>query len=371
MLMWLFAVALGAPTLLHGTDEAPARRRVWVDLRTLDVELRTPADLVREPEPYLVRATVQTPCKGPASTNYDVLRILSDADELRMAMRADDAWAEVDRAKAVWACLNEPADAIVGERLHFLAGIAAHYRGDASGAIAAFRDALRYNPSLAWNDDFAPDARPAFLSAQQSIETPITVTLVPQTAAIALRVDGRSLVPRDGVLEIPAGFHLIQLADGPTFWADLKANDWLVVPDQLTDDLLKAVSEEAGRNRLTGLLYDAPVQRPVYVPDRRTTWAWDGNWTEHRPPLFRRMARPLIVTGAVAFLGGVAWMAIESTQAQARQAEPFDPDLDTPGHQALINDHQANQIRWGTALGVATLGGLTLAGGSIALVVTW
>lgn len=370
MLILIAAAHAGPPTLLHEQDPVRARRRVWRDLRVFDVELRTPGSLLRQQTPYLVRAALSEPCQGPPSDNATILRQLDEAEELRLSLRAAEAWERLDAARGSWACIAEPADAVVGARMHFLVGIAEHARGNPEGAAQAFRAALRSDPELAWDDDFAPDARPAFDAAKAEVRPTVSVTVVPAGAELALRVDGRSLVPRDGVFELRAGPHLLQLSDGPTFWAELQQDDWLVVPGQMPPQLLTGIDQPEERARVEGLLVDAGANEPVLVAGRTSTWAWSGEWRQHRPPLGRRVGRPLVVAGGALLTGGLVWMAVEGAEARQRH-DAASEAFDTAAYQVLQAEQQAGLTRYKLATGLSALGGLTVLGGGVMVVATW
>jgi len=366
MILPLASAALAAPLLVPGPDPGQAARRARLDLGARDVEIREVGDLPRSDDPYLVRTGPAKRCAGTATTE-GIRRWLSEAEELRVVMRADEALERLEQAREGWICLGEPAEATLGARLHFLLGGARHAHGDHAGARQAFRAALRSDPDLGWDPDFAPDARPALEAERDAVNDPVRITVVPADAPVALRVDGRSVTVRRGGFDLVPGRHLIQAGDA-TLWVDVREDDWLVVPRYVDPSLVARVGTVEGRVQLTGLV--AELSEPVLVPDQRETWRWhDDRWTVHRAPLARRASRPLALSGAAVLLAGATWMVAERVAADARAAA-VDGDLDTPGYEALQDRDQAGRTRFGVATAVASAGALG-AGLGVTWGVTW
>lgn len=282
-----------------------------------------------------------------------------------------DAWRDrLEEAESAWACPDELADATLGARLHFLQGIAHASAGDEAKAADAFRTALRSDPELAWDPDFAPDARPIFDRVRN--EDPpkaLTLTLIPTDQPAALRIDGRTSKLEAGTTTIPAGLHLVQLEGSPPLWAQFEQDAWLVVPAGVRSTRLD-VQSASGRAAFDALAEGYDLPRLLVPTAKQTFERTPEGWTPHRPPLGRRVALPLMVTGAVVAAAGAGWMAVESTAGQQR-VDQVGPDLDTASYDALGKAHRAGRARWTGAAGLVAAGGLVAGAGVTLRVVAW
>ena len=72
--------------------------------------------------------------------------------------------------------------------------------------------AIRIKPDLQWNNTFAPDAKPIFDSAKEEFSklNSVPLTLVPETAASSLWINGTPLLDVDNP-SIYAGTNIIQI----------------------------------------------------------------------------------------------------------------------------------------------------------------
>lgn len=369
MLIGLLDVALAGPVVVPGPDLDHTERRVRIDLLARDITLRPARDLPRDSAPYLVRTPPWTRCTGPRTSTDLVLQRISEAEELRLAMRAEASLERLHRGEQAWICLGESTDATLGARLYFLLGIAHHARGDAPAATDAFRAALRSDPDLPWDERFAPDARATFDAARaEPRPASVRLTLVPPDAPITLHLDGRVIAPRDGGFDVPSGPHLMQV-DGVTRWADLQADDWLVIPRWVDDELVAGVETSIGRTQLAGLLEG--IDEPVLIADQRSTWEYaSGTWSEHRAPVARRLARPLTVAGLVIAAGGAGWWVAEEVARNQRIAS-IDEGLSTPDYDAIVARDEAAQRRRGLAAGTVGVGLVTAGFGVTWMVTQW
>lgn len=371
-MLTILALALAdPPVMLYDEPLAEALSRLENDLGPTEVRPRRPTELLPPGPPRLVGAETLRPCAGPPTRNAELLRLLAEAEELRVALRPAEVSERLAAGLSAWACLGEPADPTLGARLHFLVGIQRQAAGDGSGADEAFRAALRSDPALAWDPDFAPDARPRFDAARaERPPASVTLTVVPPEAAITLRVDGRVVVARDGRFELAAGRHFVQLEDGSGVWGDLVADAWLLVPARLDDGIVHEADAEAGRRVLEGVVRAAALPPPVYVPTAHGTWTWAEGWSRARVGPAEKLDLPLVLAGGAAALGGGAWMGVERAAATGRQGR-VDGGLDSGGYEALEAEHAAGLGRWRAATGLTLAGGAVLSLGATLVVVTW
>jgi len=370
MLMVLSALA-AEPVVLYTDPADEALRQVARHTGVHNVEPRRVEGLLNADQPYWVGAEPVERCTRGAGTNADLLRLLGEAEELRLAMQIDPWRDRLDQATSVWTCLDEPADASLGARLHFLRGIAAITVPDELAAAEAFRTARRSDPDLAWDPDFSPDARPVFdRVTREQPPRDVRLQLVPAAAEAVLRVDGRVLSARDGKVTVPAGLHLVQLQDGPTWWLDLADDASLVLPTAVGPALLEGVDDPTTQRDLEALARSAGVQT-LYVPGAKRTWEWsDAGWVGHRTPLRRRLAAPLLVGGAAVGLAGVGWMVAE-TQAGRGRLDEASPTLGSVGYRSLEQQHTAGQTRWTAAVALAASGGVVAGIGGTFGILSW
>ncbi|MBX2801772.1 MAG: hypothetical protein KTR31_29100 [Myxococcales bacterium] len=375
MLILATTAFAGPPAMLHADELARARRRVEADLGIETVRQVTATELITSSETHFVRAERIEQCTGEPTDNARILRLIGEAEELRLTMRPDLARATLLQGASAWACLGEPADATLGARLYFLLGVVAFAVGDPLAAADAFRVALRSDPDLAWDRDTAPDAREVFerVRAERSYE-PVTVTLVPHDAELALRIDGRSVAPLEGQLTVSRGPHLVQLALGDraqSLWVWIDDDDWLILSQQVDDSLVREIDEPRARRSVEGLVEAAGLERPVVAPGRRSTWTLDESWIETRPPFVRRARLPMSAAGAALLLGGGLWLSREARMARGRLNELQTGGLDSDAYDLLVRDHATGRTRHSVALGVAGVGVGILGAGGLMWVATW
>ena len=375
--MLIFTTAFAAdPVLLYADDLEAAQRRVELHAGIENTQPVRPTELVKGSSPYFVRASPVERCAGVPTKNADILRIIGEAQELRLTMRPDLAQARLEEGVAAWACLEEPADAAVGARLHFLLGVVAFANRDSLAASDAFRTARQSDPDLAWDPDTAPDARALFDRVQkEKAADSVTLTLVPTDAELALRIDGRSLAPTSGQLTTSEGLHLVQIARAEgtlSLWVEFNEDDWLVLPQQVHDGLAKDSDAPRVRLSVEGLVESAGIEPPLLVPSRRSTWILERNWREVRAPFVRRARGPITAAvGTVLLLGGSAWVLGELIAAEQRLDVQSAGRLSSADYNALSRAHTAGRTRHAVALGVAGAGAGMFGLGSVMWVATW
>jgi hypothetical protein len=365
------ALADDRPVLLYREPLDRALAQVRREADPGELQPRRLEELVQGDTPYLVGTTPLSPCTGAPRRNADVLRLISEAEELRIAMRTDESWARLAEGRSAWACLAEPADATLGARLHFLVGIALLGQGDEQGAADAFRIALRSDPALEWDPDFAPEGRPAFEAVRAEPAAPtVSIRVVPPDSPVGLRVDGRTLALQGGVGEVARGTHLIQTQDGVSLWAEFHADAWLVLPTAVDEGLLDQAREPAGRLALQGVAAGAGVQA-LYLPTTGGTWALSqGDWTRHRVPLARRLGGPALVAGGAVAVTGLTWMLVEGQRATAI-AEEVDTGTSSAAYADIQARHDGARERWTAAAGLGVGGAVLAAAGGVMIGVTW
>lgn len=364
----LLSAFAGEPVVLYEEEPERALRRVSRHTGITEARPRRWSELLAGEPPLIVGAETLEPCRGEAASNAELLKLLGLAEELRLAMRTEAWHATLADAEQAWSCLSEPADATLGARLYFLLGIAAFAEGDPLAAARSFEAALRSNPSLDWDEDFAPDAREVFEEVRsRPSPVPVAMRLVPGGSTPPLRVDGRTPVVQDGVVEIPAGLHLLQLEEEGRIWARLDGDAWLFLPGPTPDPASEAQTL-AGRHRLEGLAAGAGVDH-LLVPSGSLTWELvEGSWARRRTPAARRFGPPLALAGLTLAAAGALWMGAERRTA-AQHIDAVDDRTDTAAYAELDRLHASSRLRWTAGLGLLG-GGALVAGAGVTLVVT-
>jgi hypothetical protein len=375
----VLALAADPPVLLYAPPLDDALTRVHQHTELTDVTPRRLTELVPDGPPLLVGPTAlsEHTCGPGPHTNAQILRILAEADELRLAMRVEEVESRLEAGVAVWQCLDEPADAAPGARLFFLLGVHRFASGDAEAARQAFAAALRSNPSLAWDADFPPDARPLFDSLRDTPPAADHVLqLVPGLASVGMRVDRRAVVWDGGQTHLSAGPHLIQL-QSPTnallsrHWVTVSGPGYVVVPAALDDAMTAEVGRPRVQQELDGVLAAAGMQQAVVVPTERAVWMRDTDgWREVRVPVVERLGLPLLIGGAVLAVGGGAWAVVERSTGQDLAGQ-VGGSTNTAAYSQLSTDYSAARRRYSVATAISTTGVLSLGASTAFLVIPW
>lgn len=316
------------------------------------------------------RATVEgaAPSTCAAPTNAAAVRDALTKAESEVAYENwDGARLRIGEAVAAMGCLAEPAEASVGARVQFLSGIVRVSGGDAVGAETAFREAIAFQPGLAWDEAFTPDWRPPFDAASRAANPPARVMLGPGLAATSsVWLDGRPMPVTAATFTVPEGPHLLQLI-GQTIEtlrivARADAPVLVSIPDQVGPDLITHADEPAVQAWLGLHLASTWPGRAVYV--------WTGDTLLDATRDFAVVPVPVvdapkqdrgrglfiggIATGAVGVLGTGLGVAGYLTNAHAVPGESHD-------------DYVGRVTAAGRGAGMATLGLAFVGAGGVAL----
>lgn len=99
-------------------------------------------------------------CASEPTGPEELREAIARADEAFAYMEFGQATAHLVAASELLACLRDPVDPQLAARLFFLQGVAAQRAGSDLMADEAFRRALFFEPTLAWDDSMTPRARP-------------------------------------------------------------------------------------------------------------------------------------------------------------------------------------------------------------------
>lgn len=262
-----------------------------------------------------------------------------------------------ERARAAAVCDGADADGL--SRLGFLEGIAALEAGDEAAARDAWRMALRRDPQLGWDPDYAPELQRVF-DAVASEPTPASVRfdVIP---GIEVAIDGREASAPIAALP---GEHLLELSGAGRHWITLpEAPDALVVPAAFPPDALGWMADDR-REQLSALLAATLGEgiRATVVVDGQTWTGTTGriDWIQldtAQPPVpigARRRRAPVAMV-----LGGAALSVVGGGLA----AQAWAVGVAEPGASDALAWSRARDRYW--AGHAVSAGGLTLAGAGV------
>lgn len=379
------------PTLVYGGDAARVVPAAAAAMGRSPWELRAvrPGELAVGAPPRL--AGVAPPACPAPTTNAGLRSAVSLAEGLVSYQRWDEAARATAAFPATLACLGEPAEASLGGRAWMLAGVVAAMRGQAASATAAFGNALSWQPELRWEDEFAPPAREAFLAAQKARGAGTSLRLGPGVGPGALLwIDGRKAEPRDGVVPLAVGEHLVQLLDGGrahTLSApvDGAAELLLLDPAHLGEADLARLATEPGR-AAWGEVFESLGLDEAWAVEPQAGVVWHlgpRGWEEAAAGRARACPESRRCTGRVLLGAGLATTAtglgvfgaaqlsyLSHTDDVATYEDGLGADVEgrsalVAAYGELVAEHQAGRR-------ATMFGGLGVAGAGVALsVVGW
>jgi hypothetical protein len=353
-----------------------------------DFRLATLPELLGAEPTRLSTGTFEA-CAGAPMTPAQFDTALSHVEQTMDARDYDSAIALSGVADQVVLCQDTAFDPVEVSRLLYLRGVALWFNSRPEAARASFRQALRMEPKLLWDNAYPPMVQGDFNAARDEIAaaTPVTLAIVPRIAGL-MTVDGRAVTATEGRLEVTSGEHLIQIGGAVgastagevvTVRLNLDAGTpaSLVVPSAVPESAVTWVADPVLGGELSRLLARVlPPSEGVIVAAGPHLWGagpelWQGGgtWTKVVPPVVAearsRSSSPglvLVGAGGGVFLGGLVLAgtgyaggdsAVEAASAEGVRYE----------------DWQAAEVQYsraGTRVGVGwglMLAGLAAAGG--------
>ncbi len=359
-LLLVGAPANAADLLLH-RGESPivvvARVAPLAAVKPSALQPRSVREVFANQPPAIVGGGTVRACSGESTTAMSLETMLEKAEEV-VAYMESTALEDLDAAVNAIVCLEEAVPIDAAARIHFLLGITAHRLGREEESQQAFRQALLFDPTLTWDDNFAPMSRPLFESALESLdEVPsVPVDILPLGERGTVRLDGRTVRAEQSVVSVSAGPHLIQVEGRYTAsaWVTLDegTEPTLVVAGALPMETVEWADDSELQPRLL-LVLSALVglDKTVYVATRRGTYRvntgageWkrigDGSGVEQVAPEEEPVSVPAIPDpvekirrkpGAIAYggaglfavgavLGGVSYAGVRGARNDAVEA---------------------------------------------------
>ncbi len=366
----LLSLAARAGTVvIHAPgDPDAAVARAAGDTETA-AELLQPVDLpalLTENAPLTVSGGALVACATEATRWGDLGGAVKQAEGDLAYAEYPEALISLAPAVAGVACLQTPAGSAEIARVFYLQGMAHLGAGDTEAASAAYSQALLFQPTLAWDDDFEPSGRDVFDAARKTLseQSRASLTIAPLAPPVRLWIDAQPAIASP--VTLPPGRHHVQLAraaDGPreTFWLtlDASADATLLAPAALPVNLTVWVDDPIRRAELA-LLLSAVLEPDVaaLIPTDQITWeltAPDRTWQERTAAPTCTLPCAAKWTGAALAAGTGVWAAIAFGQAAAAAAVVNEATTGAAQQAALVDFEAADQ-RWIRARTAATAG---------------
>ena len=211
-------------------------------------------------EPALLGVGSLVECTGEATTTKPFAAQIKEAEGALNFMEHEKVHAIADAALKGLSCLEEPVDAEVVSRFHFLKGVVLMDQGDKPSAWASFQSALVVDPGLAWDENFPPDSRPVFIAAQAEMGAtpPTEFTLVPAPGQARVWMDGKEVAPGTQTIPLVGTTHWLQWEDDSFHTALLTLEPGpqvgILLPSTLGESPLYAVTDTTHHVQISALM---------------------------------------------------------------------------------------------------------------------
>lgn len=228
-------------------------------------------------------------CSGTPSSPEAVRQSLGLAEGAIKYMEFGSARAALSATLRDLSCLHTPVDPAVASRAWYLLGIVDAAAGEQAASREDFRRARLFAPTMAWDDNFAPNAKATFdaIASEAKAAPLVSLTVLPAPAEGTFRLDGRPVQLVDGHVGVTAGDHYLQVGDGPATTYSLRVDGTtpptLVLPSLVHPEVLEWAGDGEKRAALSAVLVSAlGSEGVVYVVNSQVVWrvrlggsAWD------------------------------------------------------------------------------------------------
>ena len=325
--------------------------------------------------------------EGCPKTNMSNARLKKLTQELDMAL----AYYELDLAQEKFAkaeqgllCLNSILDTDLVSRLYYLQGLLEYNNGNETATKQAYRNAIRFQANLNWDNMFAPDSQPLFEAAKKELATAegVTINVFPKSAESMLWINGIPASDEDS-LTLHYGDNMLQyegvdMENAIVFVEDDATEITLIIPGAIDKEIIDWVNTPAHQEELDTIVRSIyPTGHTLYAMKEGLLYstvvtANALQWTEQDIPKItqvfgvntkRTIGRGLIWTGAaLTTVGGLystnqyinAGNAIDQAKSSPDSWEVFEQQ------QGIYNDaagkYQAGMIVTGTGMALTGLG---------------
>ncbi len=261
--LYILQSALAGTVVLHSSDDTDAVRAAVLEHSDLQVGdfTMTHLDAFRTgTEARWSGLAGLQQCEGAAVDSATVTAQVESAEESLLYMEMEKASDVLTQAQSSLVCLGTIVPRKLGGRIGFLRGVLSlEDSGDKASAFEHFSYAVRFQPRLTWDEQFADDGARTLLAAQRELQVgePVALTVYPALPETSpLYVNGVPAVAVDGSVPLHIGENLIQMKTdqgvlGVAATAETGSTPTVFIPSALPDDLIENVVSEEGRTELT------------------------------------------------------------------------------------------------------------------------
>jgi hypothetical protein len=216
---------------------------------------------------------------------------VASAESSLMYMELDSANEVLSQAHQNLLCLDAPADPSVAARIGFLLGVISTEQKDKAKAWEYFSQAARFDPNLAWDDQYPTDGAALLKVAKGELlsSVPIEVSLTPSVASekgeeATIFLNASPVLGADRTLTVPVGSNLLQLKSeegmvGYLLEVAPESRPRLFLPQLLASDTLAQVTSEKGQEELSRVIKSSfEPDTPVYVVHEDGIWRTASGW---------------------------------------------------------------------------------------------
>jgi len=395
-MIWLLSLlaqtATASPVVLHQGDEDKVRSAVAEAANLQPGELTlTRFDVFRSTTaPKWSGQLSARPCVGEKTSMKDIALDVSVAESRLMYMELDQAKSILKTAQDELVCVDSLIDQSVAARIGFLQGVISTAEDKGNDAWKNFTFAARFNPALAWDDQYPEGGKGTLMGAKNALASSdrIEVGVVPSFSADPespqVFLNAAPVTSATDRFTAPLGTNLVQIQTDTGvlgFNVDVEsgAEPSVFVPQLLSKDSLSQMTSEEGRQtfmEVVNAAYDTGTL--VFVAHEEGIWRtaagmddWDTLIVSPTAPVVRGGGIPAMAwvgSGLTAgALGGTIFAlikAVESGSTQypagvAQAAATGDRDAANAAHEDWLKKRQSAV---GYSLGAGVGAALTATG---------
>ncbi|MGB0639153.1 MAG: hypothetical protein ACPGTU_07475 [Myxococcota bacterium] len=386
----LFSVADAAPVVLHAESDAEAvRLDVLSSATSLDGDVAvTHFDAFRSSlAPALMGGVGLKVCSQEVSDPLSEL--LQRAEGSLSYLELEKAGEALQSAREQLRCISTPADPKQAARIGFLQGVIAIEAEDKASAWTSFSQAVRFQPDIAWDEQFPPDGKTILGLAKAELEKSpqVSVGLIPGIEEQSeIWLNGARLPTPASEMSVAPGANLLQVK-GPQglngFEVTVKGdtNPRLFLPSLIPDDALSWVHTDDGQQKLSAVVNQAfDSGTSVIVAHDGGLWRSASGmttWETIRPAKgtgIPRAARPMAwlstgVTVGLATATGLMWSRAATAKVKSERASQSFESAASTGRVDVASAQYQKSMNQQTirtrALVVTSVGTMLTAGGIV------
>jgi len=238
---------------------ATAEQIVWADLQQLPL--------------VITNAEIPGKCSGLPKNIEDVEASLAGVVNSLAYIELDKADGHMRRVENDFRCLQEIASPALLSSSYFLSGLTYFYREDTEKTIAAWQQAIVFNPDIIWDDRFEPSGKDLFQTTIDDMQSVAEAQLIIYPSSAKIVIDGEERQSGDS---IPAGVHLIQHQQESirSHWVEVAAGSdvTLISFGDFSGDLHTVMKDDSLRQEFLIALKLLPDGSDFQVVENETLW---------------------------------------------------------------------------------------------------